>query len=183
MEFYGCTIICARKWGKVMDIEMGRDFDAERLINPHLDLADHSKDPEYEKVFDIDYDKFEPLRGDILKVKTVKGGFSYIVYLCKKDEWAVYAHGDKARKINFHDFMKRLQHGDAEFVGNVKDPDITERFDVQRLTLMSVGLASLGKGESVDEHLNQLENAYEGKLKGVQVEEKAFDRSMTKKLT
>ena len=161
-----------------MGIEVGNDLS----LNKPDEIIDHTTNPElYEKVFDIDFEKFEPVRGDIFRTRTVKGEHVHIVFLCRKDDWAVYAYGDRPMKMNFHDFMKRLQHGDGEFKGNIRDEDISDRFDVQRLTMLSIGLASLGKGESVDEHLDKLESEYEGKMKTVSVEEKGFDRGTTAK--
>lgn len=114
--------------------------------------------------YDIDPDEFVPHRGDVYRGKSVKGGWSHMIYLAthtdaRQQKWAVYALNDRGLKVDFPTFMKSLQYGDLEFVGNIRDPEITssKNLDLEKLNFMGIGLASLGAGMSAHEHLEKLQ--------------------------
>lgn len=118
----------------------------------------------------------ELTRGDLFKGKSVKSdGYTHIVFGCRvndkgeKDEagrWAVWIYGGNradgrfVKKVEYETFVKAVEHGDLEHIGNVTDPDIASKFDVQRLSMLSITLSALGAGQSPEEYLEKTAEGY-----------------------
>jgi len=103
-----------------------------------------------------DYEKSVGMKcipGSLYEAKTVKGGKNIIILLAfvhYRDGkcMALYAHGDKPKKVNARDFYNGVAAGDLE-------PKKRSETDFERLQLASVGMECIAKGTDVDTMLKE----------------------------
>lgn len=93
--------------------------------------------------------------GSIFEAQTVKGGKNYIVFMCVRNGWVYYCHGDKAKKTQLENFKKLISYGDLY-------PVPKEKQDIERLALCVLGLKAMVNGLAFNDYLKVCEGYGDG---------------------
>jgi len=89
--------------------------------------------------------------GSVFEAETVRGGKNYVIFMRThqdKDgrDWAVYVHGDKAKKVYLEHFKKMICYGDLIFVPR-------QNIDPEKIALCTLGLMAMSNGLAFNDYL------------------------------
>lgn len=95
--------------------------------------------------------EFQIDAGDIYEAKTTMGHTNLLVALRLYDNYILYAHGDKCKKVYLNEFVRAIEAGDLV----LRWPD---EIDKERLSLAIIMLEAISNRRSFEETLHLKEN-------------------------
>ena len=93
--------------------------------------------------------------GSVFNAQTVKGGKNYVIFMMVNNGWAIYCHGDKAKKVPVAKFIELIGSGDLEYVPK-------EAQDPEKKSLAVLGLMAMANGMGFEDYMKIAFNEGEG---------------------
>lgn|GEM_PF-4712450 len=97
--------------------------------------------------------------GQIFEAPTVKGGKNLIVTMRVVDNFMVYCHGDKVKKVSMFEFLRAVYNGDIE-------PKLPSEIDTERMSMATIGLDAIANRRTAEEYIELMGEQAEARMRG-----------------